>query len=227
MIEKLKDTINELVEAKTREKDLQIKVLESQINPHFLYNTLGMMRWSALDAGNEELVQMLDNMSSFYRLALSKGRGLISIRKEVELIEAYIALQQYRYDNCVKTEICAEPETLDYLIPKMILQPLIENIYLHGNITLPENRQIRIRISKEQGKVKVMVWDNGCGMSEDVVDKLNHNIDISSGDRGVGISFIYSSLETYFGDAGKIHFTSTSGKGTQVDIEMPLQEEKG
>ena len=224
MIEKLNDTIDELVEAKTREKDLQIKVLESQINPHFLYNTLGMMRWSALDAGSDELVHMLDSMSTFYRLSLSRGRGLISVKKEVELIEAYLALQQFRYDNCVEAEILAEPETQEYLIPKMILQPLVENIYLHGNITLPESRKIKIHISKEEDRIRVMVWDNGCGMSEDVLDKLNHNIDISD-ERGVGISFIYSSLKTYFGDAGKIHFSSAPGKGTQVDIEMPLWEE--
>ena len=224
MIEKLNDTIDELVESKTREKDLQIKVLESQINPHFLYNTLGMMRWSALDAGSDELVHMLDSMSTFYRLSLSRGRGLISVKKEVELIEAYIDLQQFRYDNCVETEIFAEPETLEYLIPKMILQPLVENIYLHGNITLPESRKIKINISKEADKIQIMVWDNGCGMSEDVLDKLNHNIDLSD-ERGVGISFIYSSLKTYFGDEGKIHFSSKPGEGTQVDIEMPLWRE--
>lgn len=207
MLKKLEQTIEEMTEIKTKRQSLEIKVLESQINPHFLYNTLGVMRWKALGAENDELCRMIDNMTTFYRLSLSKGQGLITVNNEVELIRAYIALQQYRYDDCVDYHIDVEDEALQILMPKMILQPLVENIYLHADIVLEGKRKIGIEIKKREERIYIKVRDNGNGMTEETLYNVNHNINLSE-EHGIGISFIYSSLQVFYGEEGKMEFHS-------------------
>lgn len=222
MLKKLEQTIEEMTEIKTKRQSLEIKVLESQINPHFLYNTLGVMRWKALGAENDELCRMIDNMTTFYRLSLSKGQGLITVKNEVELIRAYIALQQYRYDDCVDYHIDVEDEALQILMPKMILQPLVENIYLHADIVLEGKRKIGIEIKKREERIYIKVRDNGNGMTEETLYNVNHNINLSE-EHGIGISFIYSSLQVFYGEEGKMEFHSIQGKGTCVEISFPTQ----
>ena len=201
---------------------MEIKVLESQINPHFLYNTLGVMRWKAVEAENAGLCEIIDNMTTFYRLSLNKGQGLISVKKEMELISAYVALQQYRYDNCVKYKAEVKESVLEVMMPKMILQPLVENIYLHADIVLEEYREIRIKIEKQEEMLLILVYDNGRGMTEEELYNVNHNINLSE-EHGVGISFIYSSLQVFYGNAGKMEFMSKLGEGTCVKISFPLE----
>lgn len=222
MLRKLDQTIEEMAEIKTKRQSLEIKVLESQINPHFLYNTLGVMRWKALEAENDELCRMIDNMTTFYRLSLSKGQGLITVKKEVELIRAYISLQQYRYDDCVDYQIEVEDTALQILMPKMILQPLVENIYLHANIVLEGNRKVRIEIKRKEERIDIKVQDNGNGMTEETLYNVNHNINLSE-EHGIGISFIYSSLQVFYGEEGKLEFRSELGRGTCVEISFPTQ----
>ena len=222
MLNKLEQTIDEMAEIKNKRQQMEIKVLESQINPHFLYNTLGVMRWKAVEAENAGLCEIIDNMTTFYRLSLNKGQGLISVKKEMELISAYVALQQYRYDNCVKYKAEVKESVLEVMMPKMILQPLVENIYLHADIVLEEYREIRIKIEKQEEMLLILVYDNGRGMTEEELYNVNHNINLSE-EHGVGISFIYSSLQVFYGNAGKMEFMSKLGEGTCVKISFPLE----
>lgn len=221
MVETLSDTIAEMSEMQNKKQQLEIRVLESQINPHFLYNTLGVMQWKALETGDSELCKMIENMTTFYRLSMSKGLGLIPVEKEVEQIKAYIAIQQIRYDYCVDYRIEMEAEAKDILIPKMILQPLVENIYLHAGIVLEGRQKIRIKIYRDEEFLYIHVCDNGSGMDEKTLYNVNHNINLSE-ERGIGISFIYNSLDMYYSELASLHFQSSMGNGTTAKIKIPI-----
>jgi two-component system sensor histidine kinase YesM len=221
MLKRLDNAIEEMAQVKTAKQALEIKALESQINPHFLYNTLGAMRWKALDANNKELCDVIDNMTQFYRLSLSKGKGFITVEQEIQLIEAYIAVQQLRYDNCVECAVEIDESARQVEIPKMILQPLIENIYMHSGIVLDGNRKISVSIRRDNETLRIRVRDNGGGMDTATLRNVNSNINLSK-DRGMGISFIYNSLKLYYGDKALLSFESALGKGTQVSIDLPV-----
>lgn len=226
MLHKLSSTIDEMAEMKTKKQQLEIRVLESQINPHFLYNTLGAMQWKAIEANNKELCEMIENLTLFYRRSMSRGTGLVPVKNELEQIQAYIAIQQIRYDHCVSYTIAAEDKVKEYCIPKMILQPLVENIYLHAGIVLEGRREIKIDIREEQNFLVIQVRDNGNGMEERILYNVNHNINVES-EHGVGISFIHNSLNAYYGEKGTLRFESSLGEGTVATMRIPLENISG
>lgn len=223
MVTKLSDTVEEMAEMKNKKQQLEIRVLESQINPHFLYNTLGVMQWKAMETDNRELCEMIENMTTFYRLSMSRGMGLIRLEKEIEQIQAYISIQQIRYDHCVECRIEVDEGAKGILMPKMILQSLVENIYLHAGIVLEGNRKIEIAATKEED-LHILICDNGNGMDEDTLYNVNHNINLSD-EHGVGISYIHNSLELYYGKQGKLRFRSRLKEGTVAELWIPAMTE--
>jgi two-component system sensor histidine kinase YesM len=223
MLQKLENTIDEMAEVKSQKQRFEFKSLESQINPHFLYNTLGVMRWEALECENSKLVAMIDDLTTFYRLSLNKGRGLLSVEQEFKLVKAYINIQQMRWDHVVDVTINIDEEVKEVIVPKMILQPLVENIWLHGNITAQENRKIKITAKDAGFYVEFNIWDNGDGISEDVIEKFNQNIEMDGATFGIGIQFIRNILKHYYGDNFKYKVTSNQQFGTLVCMELPKE----
>ena len=220
MIQRLDSTVEEMTKVRTQKQQFEIQALESQINPHFLYNTLGMMRWEALDAQSENLVSMIDNLAIFYRLSQNGGKGIISLKDELALVDAYLTLQQERYGNCVKVEKKVNEKLLDWKIPKLLLQPLVENIWLHSDITLPSHQHIWIEISYEQNEsMCICVRDNGSGMDEERLKQVEKG-QIEEG-HGIGISYIRNILQYYYGDKFYYEIKSKKGEGTSVTILFP------
>lgn len=220
MIQRLDSTVEEMTKVRTQKQQFEIQALESQINPHFLYNTLGMMRWEALDAQSENLVSMIDNLAIFYRLSQNGGKGIISLKDELALVDAYLTLQQERYGNCVKVEKKVNEKLLDWKIPKLLLQPLVENIWLHSDITLPSHQHIWIEISYEQNEsMCICVRDNGSGMDEERLKQVEKG-NIEEG-HGIGISYIRNILQYYYGDKFHYEIKSKKGEGTSVTILFP------
>jgi two-component system sensor histidine kinase YesM len=223
MLQKLENTIDEMAEVKSQKQRFEFKSLESQINPHFLYNTLGVMRWEALECENSKLVAMIDDLTTFYRLSLNKGRGLLNVEQEFKLVKAYINIQQMRWDHVVDVTIHMEDEVKEVIVPKMILQPLVENIWLHGNITAQENRKIEITAKDAGLYIEFSIWDNGDGISEDVIEKFNQNTEMDGTTFGIGIQFIRNILKHYYGDNFKYKVTSNQQFGTLVCMELPKE----
>ena len=225
MIRRLDKTVEEMAQVRTQKQQFEIRSLESQINPHFLYNTLGAMRWNALDSKNEKLVSMIDNLASFYRRSQDRGKGFFTIKQEIELIESYTAIQQERCDHCVNVVIDVDTDTEEVKIPKMILQPLIENIWLHGDITLPGNRSIEIVVKRvEKGRIQVIVSDNGSGISHERLEQISHG-NIEEG-RGIGVAYIKDILKFYYGNSYVYEIESTEGTGTKILMIIPDRMEK-
>ena len=220
MIQRLDSTVEEMAKVRTQKQQFEIQALESQINPHFLYNTLGMMRWEALDAESDSLVSMIDNLAVFYRLSQNGGKGIISLKDELTLIDAYLTLQQERYGHCVEVEKTIDEKLLDWKIPKMILQPLVENVWLHGDITLPGHQHMWIEVSSVQdGKLCICVRDNGSGMDEARLRQVEQG-QIEEG-HGIGISYIKNILQYYYKDQYQYEIESKKGEGTCVTIFIP------
>lgn len=223
MLKKLESVIDEMAEVKSQKQKFEFKSLESQINPHFLYNTLGGMRWEALDCGNEKLVAMIDDLTIFYRLSLNKGKGLLTVEQELKLVKAYINIQQMRWDNVVEVTLSLDEEIKEVVIPKMILQPLVENIWLHGNITAEGNRKIMVSAKNLESFVEFKIWDNGDGISEEILDKFKKNTEIDGDSFGIGIQFIRNILKHYYGDNYVYEVNSEKLSGTLVRIELPKE----
>jgi len=220
MIDKLEHVVDEMAEVKSQKQKFEFKSLESQINPHFLYNTLGVMRWEAIECQNVKLVAMIDDLTTFYRLSLNRGRGLLSIEQELKLVQAYINIQQIRWDNVVEVIINVDPEVEKIVIPKMILQPLVENIWLHGNITAQNNRKIKIIVQDADSYVEFKIWDNGDGVPKKVLERFRN--EISEEDSfGIGIQFIRNILKYYYGENFKYEVSSKKNMGTLVSITLP------
>ncbi|HHX12277.1 MAG TPA: histidine kinase [Clostridiales bacterium] len=223
MIQKLSNTIDEMAEVKSQKQRFEFKNMESQINPHFLYNTLGVMRWEALETQNQKLVTMIDNLTTFYRLSLNKGYGLLTVAQEFKLVEAYINIQQIRWDNVVDVQISIDSEVRGIIIPKMILQPLVENIWLHGNITAEGNRKIKVSAKDDYSYVELQIWDNGDGIQEEILETLNLNYDLDRDISGIGIRFIRNILKYYYGSNFIYEVVSNQQTGTLVCIKVPKE----
>lgn len=221
MLRKLDKTVEEMAEVKSQKKKFEFKSLESQINPHFLYNTLGVMRWEALECQNQKLVEMIDDLTIFYRLSLNKGKGLLSVEQEFKLVKAYINIQQMRWDNVVAVNYSIDSQVKELVIPKMILQPLVENIWLHGNITAEGNRKIEIAARSKNSHLELRIWDNGDGISKDIIDKFKANEEYEGDSIGIGIRFIKNILKYYYGDNFVYEVTSDKHEGTLILIEVP------
>lgn len=220
MIKKWYDALEEVTAVKIQKQKFEVRSLESQINPHFLYNTLGVMRWEAMDCKSQKLMGMIDNLTIFYRRSLNKGNSFLTVSQEIELVRAYIAIQEERCDNCVQVQIEMDPEMENVIIPKMILQPLVENIWMHGNITKPGSQYIKISIHKlDQELFQILVIDNGSGISKERMEQITSNGDENGS--GIGVSYIRSILRCYYGDSFIYDIRSREGEGTRVSLILP------
>lgn len=195
----------------------ELMALQSQINPHFLYNTLEMVNWMAERNEKENVQTVIQKMSTFYRLVLSKGKDIVTIREELALCETYLTIQQMRFQGRIQYERDVDDEILDYLIPKITLQPFVENAILHGIIASIEGRgTLSINGWEEDGRIILAVMDDGAGMAEEDREKSN-----SKGSH-YGMKNIGLRLSVYYQEDIKIEVESTKGVGTCVSINIPM-----
>jgi signal transduction histidine kinase len=220
----LESAQKELELVKEEKRQLEIKALESRINPHFLYNTFGALRWKALEEGSKELCDAIDCMTRFCRLSLGKGKGYITVEQEKELIEAYIAVQRLSFGNRATCELEVDESAKQVEIPKMILQPLVENAFIHSGIAKDGKRVIKISIKKVGKTLRLEVCDNGCGMDHKTLGKVNRNSRFSE-ERGVGVAFVRSSLQLHYGGRARVWLKSAPGKGTTARVDIPVSPE--
>lgn len=224
MVSRLGELIDEIALSRFREKEQTLRALQAQINPHFLYNTFGIIRWHALDANDMELCKLIDSMTIFYRLSLNKGSSIISIRDELAHVRSYIEIQQHRYPGMVDIIWDIDEKVMDYYTIKLILQPIVENCYNHGRITKKKDGVISISVQNIGNSVVFKIRDNGIGMSQETIKAILSEDSPSNG-KGFGIYNIRERLKLYFGNEGRLDIDSQEGKGTMVTIAMPVCEE--
>lgn len=217
--------VEENTQASLKEREQSFKALQAQINPHFIYNSLSLIRWRAMDLGDETQIRIIDAMTTFYRLALNNKDNVTRIRDELEHLKAYAEIQQHRYPDRVAVEWRVDPETLDLYTIKMVLQPIVENCYLHGQITKTKNAYIRISISLTEDSVYLRVEDNGKGIPREALDSIREGRYTGSGN-GFGMNGIRDRLRLYFGSEARFDIDSAENEGTRVTIRIPICRER-
>ncbi len=218
----IKKLMEESYEAKLKARDYQLKALQAQINPHFLYNTLDAIKWMILDDRKEDSVWMLNAFSKYFRLSLSKGRDVVTLQEELDLIRAYIGLMQKRFSNISTIDINVDDDIMECLIPKLTLQPLVENALNHG-ILHNENNEgwLGITAKKENGKLVIIIKDNGYGMSQEQLEKIISQENSST--KGYGLGNVDERLKLFGGDDCGLMISSELKMGTTVTLSIPLK----
>lgn len=215
-IQKLMTTVRE-EEINLRKTEL--KALQAQINPHFLYNTLDSIAWMCEQGRNADAVQMVHALARLFRISISKGHELIPIAKELEHAESYLQIQKYRYKNRFTYSFRVDAHCTGYLCNKITLQPLIENSINHGLDLLVEEGKIEVEVCQDGEDILLRVRDNGIGMEPDQVAAL---LSREPSDRtGIGIKNVNDRLKIYFGEAYGLTIESEPDVGTCVTVRMP------
>ena len=212
---------------KVREEQYQIdqirmEALQSQIQPHFLYNTLDCIHWQAAINGDKETSKMIKSLASYYRISLSKGKDIISLKEELEHIENYLFIQKMRYGEILEYEIKADEKCLEETIPKMTIQPLVENAIYHG-IKCKDGRVgfIAITVSDEGNKISIKVRDDGVGMSAEEIEEINKKIQEVDSEFGYGVRNVNRRIQLYYGYEYGLHYSMNSDKGVTVMTHLP------
>lgn len=220
LIERISQLLAEQYRLGEEKKQAELMALQSQINPHFLYNTLDMVNWMAERGEKENVQEVILRMSQFYRLVLSKGRDIITLREELQLCESYLVIQQKRFQGRIRYEKDVEEELLDCKIPKITLQPLVENAILHG-INKSESRRGTISIHgwSEGERMILAVLDDGAGLQQ------KDRGASGSGGSHYGMQNIQTRLSVFFQEEIHIEMESTPGEGTCVSINLPRKGE--
>lgn len=225
MMEEIK-TLMEQVKLEQHQMDqIRFNALQSQIQPHFLYNTLDCIHWQASADGNEELSRFVKALAQYYRLCLSKGRDVIPLEQEIEHVRNYLIIQNIRYDNIIQSSIELDDDCRTVPIPKITLQPLVENSIYHG-IKIKEGKRgaLRITARKMDSDMFIVVEDNGTGMTEEQISKMNNSISEYDKDFGYGIRNVNKRIEILFGKEYGLHYSKNESGGVTVTIRLPGME---
>lgn len=221
MITKIAMLLDEKYELGREIKSMELKALQAQINPHFLYNTLDLIYWKAMRIKENSIYELVKSLSKFYKLSLSKGKDIVLLENEIEHVKAYVQIQNARFKNGI-TLIVDIPESLyQKKIPKITLQPIVENSIIHGILETKDEKGI-IKISGycSEGKFILEIEDDGVGISK---EKLANILVENSSDtfHGYGINNINKRIKLLYGDDYGLEYTSKAGLGTTVRIIFP------
>ncbi len=219
----IKRLMEESYEAKLKARDYQLKALQAQINPHFLYNTLDAIKWMILEDRKKDSIWMINAFSKYFRLSLSKGREVVSLQDELELIQAYIGIMQKRFSNISTIDIKIEDNLMDCLIPKLSLQPLVENALNHGILHKPDSDDGRLAITakEENDKLVIIIKDNGNGMDQEQLKSILSQE--TSTTKGYGLGNVDERLKLFGGDDCGLAISSELNIGTTVTLSLPLK----
>lgn len=217
--------IDRIKEEESHLRLMETKLLQAQINPHFLYNTLDTIVWLAEAGQDEQVVKMITHLSEFFRTTLSKGKDYITLEEEKRHVESYLQIQQFRYQDIMDYKICMDQEILDYTVPKLTLQPLVENALYHGIKNKRGGGIITIEGKKKGNRIELKVIDTGKGMTEQELAGLRRYIAGygRDADRGFGLANVNQRIHHYYGEEYGIFFESEENVGTEAVIIIPAK----
>ncbi len=226
MAEKLQVLVQKIKEDERKMRYTELRLLQEQINPHFLYNALDTIVWLIEGNQTEEAVDMVVSLSSFFKLVLSHGREFISVRDEEQHIRSYLEIQQVRYRDILTYDIDIDPELYHYRILKMTLQPLVENALYHG--IKYKRAKGHVQITGQMTGLKKLLFtveDDGVGMSEEEIERLQAEIEkpCKETESGFGMANVNERIRMNFGQNYGITIHSELGKGTKIEILIPAE----
>jgi two-component system sensor histidine kinase YesM len=228
---KMAEDINNLLDKNAEENKqlrlMELNMIEYQINPHFLYNSLDSINWMAHKAGNEDIEEMVTALARFFRVGLSKGKEFYKIGDELEHVRQYLLINKIRFKDCFDFSVEAGPEVLEYSTIKIILQPIVENAIKYGIDKSGTNGFIRVNVKLEENSVLFEVSDNGAGIPGERLNAIQkvltkHTQIVDSSLNGFGLLNVNQRIWMQFGEGYGIIIDSVVGIGTIVHIRIPL-----
>ncbi|MDR6885337.1 two-component system sensor histidine kinase YesM [Bacillus sp. 3255] len=221
MVSRVRELMDQNIQEQEIKRKNELEVLQSQINPHFLYNTLNSVVRMVGTGKNDEVVTTITSLSKFFRISLSKGKSIITIGDEIEHIRNYLIIQKMRYKDKFDYSIEADEEVLAYKTLKLILQPFVENALYHGIEYMVDEGHIHISARKFKDTIVLQVRDNGVGMSEETLKNIMNGSVKSEKGSGVGLRNVHERIQLYFGPEYGVKVESELEEGTVVKITIP------
>ena len=228
MVSTMDHLMEDIIQQEEQKRRSELDVLQSQITPHFLYNTLDSVVWMTQNGRTQDAVVMLTSLARFFRISLSRGSNVIPIADELEHARHYLTIQKMRYKNKFSTDIIAEDGVESLYTIKLIVQPVLENAIYHGMAYADGDGEITVRAFRDGGDVCIEVTDNGPGMPEEVVRGLLEGAGPNTGAKGSGIGFrnVHQRLRLNFGEPYGLTILSEPDDGTTVRIRLPALDEE-
>ena len=223
MARQIRVLMDDIVAEHESKRRSEFDTLQSQINPHFLYNTLDIIVWMIENEQKAEAVKVVTALARFSRISLSKGKSIIRVRDELEHVRNYLMIQQMRFKNKFTYRIESEPDTLNLASLKLMLQPLVENAIYHGMEFMDGDGEILVRAYLENGDLWFSVSDNGLGMTKEQTAILltdSSHVPSKKGS-GIGVKNVNERIRLYFGEAYGLLIQSEPDEGTTVVIHLP------
>lgn len=227
MIEHINEMFTKLIDQEKSVQKAEMRVLQEQIKPHFLYNSLESISYMALEAGNDQVHSALETLGSFYRNFLSKGDREIPLNREIKIIKDYLALQKLRYGDIINDEYEIDERTLECRIPKLILQPLVENSIYHGIRLKGEPGTIKLTTILDNNNLHIIVYDTGVGMTAEDIEKILGNVDngtegtMGTGLSGFGLKGTIERIRYYCNNRDVVSIRSEVGEYTEIELTIP------
>ncbi|WP_135554596.1 cache domain-containing sensor histidine kinase [Paenibacillus cymbidii] len=231
-IQKINDTFNDMIasinrmiqesyEAELKQKETELKVLRAQINPHFLYNTLDVINWKLVINNQNDISKLVRALTSILRYNIAESGKPVRLREEIAQIDNYLKIQQARFEDRIELVVDIDPEVMELVVCKFLLQPIVENAVMHG-FKQREEGTITIRGQVRDGTLTLEVGDNGGGIDRQTLDSLQRSQSFSSSNStGIGIHNISQRMALYYGNEYGIRFASEPGLGTTVTLTLP------
>ncbi|MFF2887268.1 sensor histidine kinase [Paenibacillus sp. NPDC057967] len=229
MVGRIEELVQAVYQEQNNKRIAEVKALEAQINPHFLYNTLDAIKWTALFQKANNAAEMARLLSRLLHISIGKGRDTVLVQEELEHVECYMGIQNLRATGRIEMVYDIEEEVKLYRIPKVILQPIVENAVLHGFADRHEGAVIRIGCRSTEGRLLFSIEDNGHGFESDLADSFSHQIEDmpkSATFLGVGLSNVEERIKLICGEEYGLSIDSKIGEGTRVIITLPVMKEE-
>ncbi|MBS4196113.1 cache domain-containing sensor histidine kinase [Lederbergia citri] len=211
-------------------KEMDMLALQAQINPHFLYNTLSSIQWMALMNKDQKTAKMVSSLSEFLRFSLNRGEEFCAVSQEISHVKNYVNIQSLRYPDKIDFEISTEPHLEDKMMLKLLLQPIIENAIMHGILKMNGKGKILVVVKSDESKMKFSVTDNGIGMDEEQVKKINKQLyeesikKIAIQKESYGLKNVHKRLVLYYGQSAGLKISSKKNEGTIISFAIPFLE---
>lgn len=225
MVREMKNLMNDIVREQESKRKSELDALQSQINPHFLYNTLDTIVWMIENKNDKDAVTMVTALARLFRISLSKGKNIIPVADELQHVQNYLTIEKMRFKNKFEFTIEAEPETLTCSTIKLIVQPLVENSIHHGLESMDEDGEIRVHAYIQGKELYIDVTDNGLGMPKEQADSLleEGTVTIHGKGSGIGLKNVQKRIQLYFGREYGLTILSEPDEGTTVRVHLPVR----
>ena len=223
MVEECEQNLKRSVERQKELNDTRIRMMQAQLNPHFLYNTLDSMKWMGVSHGVPQVATLAEDLAKILRASIS-GDEFVTLGQELELLERYIDIQLIRFEDRFACEIEVDDALMSCMVPKLVLQPIVENAVIHG-VRDMDDGYIKIWAEADAGDLRLFVQDNGRGMEKPQDGPLGFGVSGRPGEH-LGMFNVDSILRLHFGDAYGLSVRSRPGEGCLVMVRLPMRREK-